>query len=436
MKLILLSVVCFFCFNCYAGKNEDPAYPVVGKRCPDFLFTDIVNYPKKRLTLDDFKGKWLVLDLWTIFCGGCIESFPHMNAYQKEFAGQVQVLMVGKLDANAKAKWIFKKSTDKYNLQLACAFDSSLFARFDIREVPYTVVVDPDGIVKGIGGGIDRNQIAAYLRGESPVLFKAVRAHEIRFPTAYNPSAPFLIHGNGGADTGYLYRSVLTMYADSVTFRYPHHIAEFKPALRKFEVLGADLKDLYKYAYLGRAGWDIEDTGFYGKVAYQPILDIKDSENFIGDKVYKKNLYCYSLTVPRDKVKDSFLMRKMQYDLMGYFGYKASVVERMVNCWTLVVDDSVKMRASLTNKPHGIEKLSEYGYAANLSMKDLMSNLVIMNSRWPDPPFVDETGITSNIRLVFDSGWDDFSDAQRALAKSGLKLALTKKRMKVLLIQD
>ena len=38
--------------------------PVVGKPCPDFTLNNLVNSKKPSLSLKDFKGKWLMIDIW------------------------------------------------------------------------------------------------------------------------------------------------------------------------------------------------------------------------------------------------------------------------------------------------------------------------------------------------------------------------------------
>jgi peroxiredoxin len=45
------------------------------KGAPHFVLLDASD---KRVSLASFRGKALLLDLWTANCGGCVKEMPHM----------------------------------------------------------------------------------------------------------------------------------------------------------------------------------------------------------------------------------------------------------------------------------------------------------------------------------------------------------------------
>ena len=44
--------------------------------------------------IQDYKGKWLVLNYWAIWCGPCEEEMPELNELQKSYADELTVLGV------------------------------------------------------------------------------------------------------------------------------------------------------------------------------------------------------------------------------------------------------------------------------------------------------------------------------------------------------
>ncbi|HVZ96308.1 MAG TPA: redoxin domain-containing protein, partial [Chitinophagaceae bacterium] len=74
--------------------NNNLSEPEVGKPCPPFFLKRIDYYTKKTASLDDFEGKWLVLDFWAKNCSGCIASFPAIKKEQQELKDKLQFVMI------------------------------------------------------------------------------------------------------------------------------------------------------------------------------------------------------------------------------------------------------------------------------------------------------------------------------------------------------
>jgi len=77
--LLLLMVGC---------KNSQPAQ--IGTQAPNFT----VNDGQKSVSLNQFRGKTVVLNFWATWCGPCIQEVPSMVALQKELGDRVVVLAV------------------------------------------------------------------------------------------------------------------------------------------------------------------------------------------------------------------------------------------------------------------------------------------------------------------------------------------------------
>ncbi|MBT2561315.1 TlpA family protein disulfide reductase [Pedobacter sp. ISL-68] len=180
----LIYAIMFFAFTQSYAQNTNE-FPTVGKPMPDFHLNDVKYYPRKKVSLNDFKGQWLILDFWNQYCGVCLSSQPRINNLQKKFKGKVQFLLVGytgsqyiKVSNDTSIRRLYERQRLREKLSLAIAYDSTLMHRYNIRATPYLIIIDPRGIVQGITTVVTEENIndlmagrrvtlpQAYLRGE------------------------------------------------------------------------------------------------------------------------------------------------------------------------------------------------------------------------------------------------------------------------------
>jgi thiol-disulfide isomerase/thioredoxin len=416
------------------GKPGQVKFPEVDIRCPLFNLKNISYYTKDHASLDDFAGKWLVIDFWSKSCGSCIESFPRINTGMDKLKDQVNYMLVGYDDGTHQIQQLYARLRNKLKLQMPCAFDSKLFAKFDIWAVPYIIIIDPSGIVRGITSDLRTGVIAEFIQGKTPKLVRAFRAHE-KSLISYDPEVPFLVNGNGGNDANFIFRSLLSKWNDSIP-RFDRSSIQSNQA--KFEILGINLFGLYECAFIGRANigehWAPDDS-LYGVFYPRPLLEVRDSALFNFDAGIGKNLFCYSLTIPSENSDKRFMMRAMQSDLQTYFPYTAAIKTRELPCWKLVVIDEPKVRQSGKHPADFEQDLPGDGFVRNYKIKDLIRQLYYLSGQL-EPPFIDETGITGKIDITFLNQPNNINDIRQALNSSGLDLVLDKKAMKVIIIQD
>lgn len=422
-----------------SGQAIKPEYPKIGVACPDFTLNDVSFFSKNHVRLSDFAGKWLILDFWNEYCSGCIASFPKTNLLQQQFSANVQFLLVGytgskynkQRNSNETIRKLYEKCRRIEHLKLPIAYDSLLFDQYKITGCPFIIVVDPHGKVKGITYTLTPDNIQDLIAGREPGLPKMDDTID-KTIARYNSREPFLTNNNGGSDTGFLYRSLLSNWNMSIPYEDPVSINNIHDG--RYEALRMGVGALYKVAYFGFSTWSSEDS-LYDDCWSIPILELKDSSLFKPSYTSAKNLFCYSLSMPAAKANRQTLMAQMQRDLSGYFGYEARIEIKAMPYWKVVSvgDATVKLKAK------GDSTFCKIIPNAGLELKNNPLSTfirVLAADHEGGPPIIDETGITNNVDLKLSCLMTNLSDVKTALNRIGLDLIKGEKEMKVLVIRD
>jgi alkyl hydroperoxide reductase subunit AhpC len=177
-KFIL--IICFCFFGAAHSQQKRTNFPEIGKPCPDFVFTDVQDYPQERICLNDFKKQWLILDCWNRHCSVCLGRFRATDSLQKKFSKQVRFILVGYTGSqythrsdDKPIRALYEKLRERLKIDLAVAYDSVLFHRFDIGACPYMIIVDPAGIVRGITTELNEKNLKELIARKSTTLQKA-----------------------------------------------------------------------------------------------------------------------------------------------------------------------------------------------------------------------------------------------------------------------
>jgi peroxiredoxin len=111
---------------------------------------------KTPITLDSYKGKYLLMDFWAVWCGPCIREFPNLKTmYETLDKSKIDIIgIVG--DSSAEA---LEKIIDQHGItwpQILSDETNTITQKYGIHGYPTTFLIDPEGII-----------IAKNLRGEA-----------------------------------------------------------------------------------------------------------------------------------------------------------------------------------------------------------------------------------------------------------------------------
>ncbi len=149
-----------------AGRDYEPVGPnpfrhvASGFNAPDAEFKDIDSHP---LTLEQFKGKWLLIDFMAAWCAPCIETMPEVLSIADH--NQLNLLMIAlndKAEAVRRMQQRYKISSPIAMMQIMAQLpiDFGITTNRWTGQIPSLVLIRPDGEVALIAiGGFNANHI-------------------------------------------------------------------------------------------------------------------------------------------------------------------------------------------------------------------------------------------------------------------------------------
>ena len=103
----------------------------------------------QRVSLDDLKGKVLLIDFWATWCAPCRESLPRIRQIVKKFQGQPLVILSVSLDDDEKQwKDFVGKNEMTWPQYLDGGFTGPIAKLFGVHAIPQTFTIDSDGVLQ------------------------------------------------------------------------------------------------------------------------------------------------------------------------------------------------------------------------------------------------------------------------------------------------
>jgi len=112
--------------------------------------TDFRTAGGKHLTLADFRGRVVLLNLWTMSCAPCQSEIPSFDRVQAMYQGDgLAVLAVSVDDASALTVRRYLQRNGLHNLTPYLDAQGATAMAFNLRQFPTTLLIDRDGNVVG-----------------------------------------------------------------------------------------------------------------------------------------------------------------------------------------------------------------------------------------------------------------------------------------------
>ena len=179
-------------------------------RAPDF--TGAVGWlnVKQPLSLDDLKGKIVLVDFWTYCCINCMHVIPELKKLEARYPKELVVIGVHSAKfQNEKETENIRNAVLRYEIKHPVVNDAdfAIWRAYDVHAWPTLVLIDPEGFVAGTVSGeghyemLDRSigKLAADFRAKGKLNEQPVAALDSKF-RIQDSKTPLLFPGKVIAD--------------------------------------------------------------------------------------------------------------------------------------------------------------------------------------------------------------------------------------------
>lgn len=126
----------------YKAKYEKWNVSMPGKPSPALSVVDVDG---KSWTLEDFKGKYVYIDMWATWCAPCKREMPYLKKLEEKLRGADIVFLGLSVDGD-KAKWEeMVRSGALTGVQLYLGPQSSFQKAYNVEGIPHFILLDRDG---------------------------------------------------------------------------------------------------------------------------------------------------------------------------------------------------------------------------------------------------------------------------------------------------
>jgi len=157
--LAVLTSMCLYAVKQVSAQEAEPAATAadikplqIGEVIPEWLWQlplPIVSYPptggRDTLTLNDHRGKLIILDFWATWCTSCLKKFPDIAKYNEQFADSLMILLVNTRRTRDDLPKIERVLAQRGSTLTSIVNDEVLGQLFPIHMLPYQVWIDDQG---------------------------------------------------------------------------------------------------------------------------------------------------------------------------------------------------------------------------------------------------------------------------------------------------
>lgn len=386
----------------------------IGDQVPDLLFRQTINHGGKPLRLSELRGRIVILDLWSIYCGSCVSAFPRMDSMQRVFKDSVRVILANPYpETRAQIQQLLdrRQQLTGHKVVLPIVYGAQELEKyFPHVSVPHEVWIDASGKVIGISFAEDVtvNNLRAALAGRLRVAEKNDFAFDRKKPLS-------------GDTAGNLFSARLTRYQPGIS---PHTGTRTngKGLVSGYFILNQNLRMLLQAAYpkeLGKAPDNIV------------VVETADPQ-LLQRNAPKEALFCYDVNFPARSRNGLNVGNFLREDLRRAFGLRVEQQQRMRRCW--VIKRGSAKTSAYPKADIAIEPVYLKQYFHGVSSGEIIGML----NHYSDAVLIDESGVGFITDLDFPQHavLSDFKVILGALRAAGFDVSEEEREIQVVVITD
>ncbi len=132
--------------NTDAAPTELRPASVIGRLAPQLSIKALEGQP---IELASFRGKTVLLNFWASWCGPCVDEMPVLDQFARERSDEIVVIGIA-VEDESDARAFLARYPVSYLIGIGSAASPDESARFGnhLNVVPYSVLIDPQGVVR------------------------------------------------------------------------------------------------------------------------------------------------------------------------------------------------------------------------------------------------------------------------------------------------
>ncbi|MBT2560089.1 TlpA family protein disulfide reductase [Pedobacter sp. ISL-68] len=400
MKKIILTIVlatlCLF-FRAKAQSQNNNIKPLtIGDTIPEAVWSmplQVVNHPtgKKTITLNDYKGKLIILDFWATWCSACIGNIPKTSSLQKRFTNDLEIIMATREDQKTVQAFV-EKIPNRTN-ETTIVNDTLFTSLFPHQIIPHYVWLSKSGVYLGATDieALNNEHINNLLLHNSK-LIHLKKDMDLSIPLYGSPDLPI---------------EQTVFYSILVKGWNPGLPSGSRDIINKNNVI------------IGKIMTNSTFQDIYYRIAYGLLQETNTPShpssiriNIKNDDLFKKEYFNYEYRNITES--HTSLYQELIRDLAKYSPYQVTFKKENRIILALVSKSNSHMTDS---KPE--EKIS-------INLKRVIARL---NNLSKEMPIVNETGITGEFNIRLSKSINNLDEANRELSDYGLKLVKKSRKM-------
>ncbi|HET8781568.1 MAG TPA: redoxin domain-containing protein [Pyrinomonadaceae bacterium] len=143
---------------------------------PDFSFTSLNG---EYVSLDDLRGKVVLIDFWGTWCGPCVQSVPDLRNLHKKYSKDPSFVLIGISSDRDDQVWREFTAENKMVWPQYRDKDRRILRAFNIDSYPTYVIIDHEGIVRHRSVGMSWTRAATLeneIRKQIKIIAKSAEA--------------------------------------------------------------------------------------------------------------------------------------------------------------------------------------------------------------------------------------------------------------------
>ena len=125
------------------------------------MFENYENFNGEETSLNEFKGKYIYIDVWATWCGPCKAEIPSLKKVEHQYRDKNIAFISISVDddrrngswENAKKKWkdmVIEKELSGVQLFAPQGFQSSFIKEYKISSIPRFILINPEGKIVNV----------------------------------------------------------------------------------------------------------------------------------------------------------------------------------------------------------------------------------------------------------------------------------------------